>query len=113
MLDTVPGSQNHALAWIDAEDLPKAFVDGTMVGPYVGPHSADFLRGAALFRYGGVWMDVGNVLFRDLDRVCWDLLASKDSAYTVSAPWLLEQLIGNHFVAGRKGDPFIKHWYVC
>lgn len=112
VLDTVPNSPNHALTWIDAAVLPKAFVEGTMEGPYVGPHSADFLRGAALHAYGGVWMDVGNIMFRDLDRVCWNQLADESSPYTVCAPWMLEQNIANHFVASRKGDPFIKHWYV-
>jgi hypothetical protein len=112
VLDTVPNSPNHALAWIDPSVLPKAFVEGTMTGPYVGPHSADFLRGAALHAYGGVWMDVGNILFRDMDRVCWNLLADETSPYTVCAPWMFAQNIANHFVAGRKDDPFIKHWYI-
>ncbi|KAJ8106823.1 hypothetical protein OPT61_g9287 [Boeremia exigua] len=111
VLDTVPNSPNHALTWLDPAVLPKAFVDGTMIGPYVGPHSADFLRGAALHAHGGVWMDVGNMLFLDLDRVCWNQLADDASPYTVCAPWMLEQNIANHFVAGRKGDPFIKRWH--
>jgi hypothetical protein len=62
VLDTVPNSPNHALKWLDPEVLPEAFVKGTMTGPYVGPHSADFLRGATLFAYGGAWMDVGNIV---------------------------------------------------
>jgi hypothetical protein len=111
VLDTVPDSPNHALSWIDPSVLPKTFVDGTMTGPYVGPHSADFLRGAALHAYGGVWMDVGNILFRDLDRVCWKQLADESSPYTVCVPWMLEQNFGNHFVAARKGDEFIKRWH--
>ncbi|KAJ4384195.1 hypothetical protein N0V86_001042 [Didymella sp. IMI 355093] len=111
VLDTVPNSSHHALSWIDPSVLPKAFVDGTMTGPYIGPHSADFLRGAALHAYGGVWMDVGNILFRDLDRVCWNQLADESSPYTVCVPWMLEQNIANHFVAGRKGDEFIKRWH--
>jgi hypothetical protein len=102
VLDTVPGSPNHALKWIDAETLPEAFVTGTMTGPYVGPHSADFLRGA--------WMDVGNILFRRLEKVCWDQLADETSPYTVSIPWMFEQYTANHFVAARKGDVFIKRW---
>jgi hypothetical protein len=112
VLDTVPNSPNHALKWLDPEVLPEAFVKGTMTGPYVGPHSADFLRGATLFAYGGAWMDVGNILFRRLDKVCWDQLADENSPYTVSVPWMYEQYMANHFVAARKGDPFIKKWYV-
>jgi hypothetical protein len=110
VLDTVPNSPNHALAWIADEELPEAFVKGTMTGPYVGPHSADFLRGAALYSYGGVWMDVGNILFRHMDNICWDQLANDESPYTVAAPCMFAQHTANHFVAARKGDMFIKNW---
>lgn len=81
-----------------------------MTGPYVGPHSADFLRGAALHAYGGVWMDVGNMLFRHLDDICWKQLADESSPYTVSVPWMFDQHMANHFIAARKGDDFIKRW---
>ena len=110
VLDTVPSSPNHALSWISSEDLPESFVKGTMTGPYVGPHSADFLRGAALHAYGGVWMDVGNILFRHLDKICWDQLADESSPYTISVPWMFGQHMANHFVAARKGDEFIRKW---
>ncbi|KAI4955796.1 hypothetical protein J4E91_000003 [Alternaria rosae] len=86
VLDTVPDSLNHALTWISTELLPETFVKGTMTGPYVGPHSADFLRGAALYTYGGVWMDVGCIVFRHLDKVCWDQLGDDSSPFTVAAP---------------------------
>lgn len=112
VLDTVPGSPNHALAWIAPEELPECFVKGTMTGPYTGPHSADFLRGAALYAYGGVWMDVGNIVFRNLDKVCWDQLADENSPYTISTPVMYELHMANHFIAARKGDIFIKHWSV-
>ena len=108
----VPESPNYALSWLEADQLPAAFVNNTMTGPYVGPHSADFLRGATLFAYGGVWMDVGNILFRHLDDVCWNQLEDATSPYTVCVPWMLAQHIANHFVAARKGDEFIQKWYV-
>ncbi|KAH7078242.1 hypothetical protein FB567DRAFT_130842 [Paraphoma chrysanthemicola] len=111
VLDTVPDSPNHALKWVDANVLPEAFVKGTMTGPYVGPHSADFLRGAALFDYGGAWMDVGNILFRHLDEVCWNQLADDEDPHTVSTAWMFEQYTANHFVAARKGDIFIQKWH--
>jgi hypothetical protein len=110
VLDSVPGSPNYALNFIPASLLPAAFVDGRMDGPYVGPHSADFLRGALLFLHGGVFMDVGNILFRDLDRICWNQLEDPASPYQVSIPWMYSLCTANHFVASRKGDPFIKRW---
>ena len=110
-LDTVPGSPNHALNWIATEELPESFVESKMTGPYVGQHSADFLRGAALYAYGGVWMDVGCILFRNLDSVCWDKLADEDSPFTIATPLLFAQYMANHFAASRKGDEFVKYWY--
>jgi len=73
VLDNVPGSPNNALKWAESSEikLPDTFVNGTMDGPYTGPHSADFLRGVCLYLYGGVWMDTGIILIRDLDRICW------------------------------------------
>lgn len=111
VLDTVPNSPNNALRWVtDTSMLPDAFVKGTMDGPYVGPHSADFLRGACLFLYGGVWMDVGIILIRKLDDICWKQLADPASPFQVSIPWMYGLTTANHFVASRKGDPFIKRW---
>lgn len=68
VLDSVPSSPNNALAWIPAEVLPDTFVKGTMAGPYTGPHSADFLRGAALYEYGGVWVCKNLPLIRTCHR---------------------------------------------
>lgn len=111
VLNSVPGSPNHALNWITAEELPESFVEGTMTGPDVGQHSTDVLRGAALYAYGGVWMDVGCILFRYLDSVCWNKLADEESLYTIATPLLFAQYMANHFVASRKSGEFVKHLY--
>ncbi|TVY83657.1 putative glycosyl transferase FCK3 [Lachnellula suecica] len=111
VLDSVPGSPTNALTYATADMLPEAFVKGTMDGPYVGPHSADFLRGACLWLHGGVWMDVGILLIRDLDRVCWRQLEDPASPFEVSVPWMYGPVMANHFVASRKGNPFIKRWH--
>lgn len=112
MLDTVPDSANHALTWVAPADLPEAFVEGTMTGSYVGPHSDDLLRGAALYTYGGVWMDVGCILFRHLHSICWAQLGDDASSFSVAAPLVFGQFIANHIVASRKGDEFMKNWCV-
>ena len=110
VLDAVPDSPNYALKFVPEDMLPQSFVDGKMDGPYVGPHSADFLRGACLYLHGGVFMDVGIVLIRHLDRIFWDQLEDPNSPFNVSVPWMYGQNIANHLVASRKGDPFIKRW---
>ncbi|KAL3485753.1 hypothetical protein BJX62DRAFT_242631 [Aspergillus germanicus] len=111
VLDSVPDSPNHALKYIPKEMLPETFVKGTMQGQYIGPHSADFIRGACLYLYGGVSMDVGIILIRSLDRVCWSALEDPATPYTISVPWMCDTYMANHFVAARKGDVFIKHWH--
>jgi mannosyltransferase OCH1-like enzyme len=110
VLDTVTESPNHALKYIPPKFLPEAFANGTMDGPYVGPHSADFIRGATLYVHGGVFMDVGILMIRHLDRVCWSALADEQTPYNVFVPVMYGQTIANHFVASRKGDPIIKRW---
>lgn len=86
VVDAIPDSPNYALKFADGSMLPQSFVDGKMQGPYVGPHSADFLRGALLFKHGGVFMDVGNILFRRLDRVGWKELEDSASLYQICVP---------------------------
>ena len=110
VLDNVPGSPNNALQWVAADTLPETFVKGTMDGPYTGPHSADFLRGTCLVQYGGVWMDVGIILIRRLEDICWRQLQDPDSPFEVSVPWMHGTIMANHFVASRKGNPFVKRW---
>jgi len=110
VLDNEPDSPNYILKYLPAETLPKSFVERTMDGPYVGPHSADFLRGATLIAYGGVFMDVGNVLFRSLDRICWDELEDPNSPFNVAVPWMYGTTIAQHLIAARKGDRFIQKW---
>lgn len=112
VLDSVPGSANYVLNYESASSLGRALVDGTMDGDYIGQHSADMVRGACILAHGGVFLDVGIILTRDLDRICWNQLSDPDSPFQVSAPLMYGTNIANHFVAARKGDPFIKRWYV-
>ncbi|EHK25610.1 uncharacterized protein TRIVIDRAFT_189376 [Trichoderma virens Gv29-8] len=111
VLDIVPNSPNHALNPVSADLLPEAFVKGNMNGPYTGPHSADFLRGALLYTHGGVNMDVGCLLIRHLDRLCWNELEDSNSPYEVAVPIMYCQTIANHVVAARKRNPFIQRWH--
>lgn len=110
ILDHIPESANYALKHVPADLLPEAFVNKDMNGPYVGPHSADFLRGACLYQHGGVFIDVGCLLIRHMDHIGWDKLEDPSSPYQIAIPLLYDQMTANHFVAARKGDPFIKRW---
>ncbi|PGH02660.1 hypothetical protein GX51_04543 [Blastomyces parvus] len=111
VLDARPDSPNYALKYVAADMLPEAFAKGTMEGPYAGAHSSDLLCGACLYQHGGVYMDVGILLFLDLDRMCWNTLADDNSPINVAIPGMYDTVIANHFTASRKGDPFIKRWH--
>ena len=82
-----------------------------MTGDYVGPHSADLLKGACLFLHGGVWLDVGILLFRHIDQICWSALCDPNSPYEIAAPHAYTQVVNNHFIAARKGSLFIQRWH--
>ena len=56
-------------------------------------------------------MDVGIMLVRHLDDVCWKQLADPESPFEVSVPWMHHQVMANHFIASRKGSPFIWQWH--
>lgn len=111
VLDNVPDSPNYALRYVSQENVPECFIARTMNGPYVGQHSADFVRGAAIFEHGGAWMDVGSIMTRHMDRICWDAICDPESPYKVATVYQGGQWIFNYFVAARKGDPFIRHWH--
>lgn len=111
VLDSKDESPNNALKYIPTELLPECFVKGTMTGPYIGPHSADFLRGACLYRHGGVFLDVGSILVTTIDKLCWNSLSSNDTPYNVAVPLMYGQVIANAFTASRAGDPFIRRWH--
>lgn len=112
VLDSIEGSENYSLKYVSAASLPDAYVKGTMDGLYVGPHSADMLRGACLYEHGGVFLDVGIPLIRSIDRICWAKLEDPDTPFEIAAPWVYGTHIGNHFVAAMKGSPFIYRWYL-
>ncbi|KAH8671736.1 hypothetical protein BX600DRAFT_487139 [Xylariales sp. PMI_506] len=111
VVDNMPESPNYALNYVDEDLVCEAFTKGTMDGPYVGQHSADLVRGATLTQHGGVWMDVGTILIRHMDRICWDRIQDQDDPYKVAVAIQPNQGILNYFVACRKGDPFIRRWH--
>jgi mannosyltransferase OCH1-like enzyme len=110
VLNNVKGDPYNALNYIPSEMLPTAFLAGTMDGIHSGQHSADFIKGAVLYCHGGVYLDVGTMLFRHLDRICWDAIVDENKPTRVMIAQMHGNMIINHFVAARKGDPFIKRW---
>lgn len=111
VVDNVPDSPNYVLKYVTPDLFPAAFVEGKMDSKFHGQHSADFVRTATLFTHGGAWMDVGNILTRHIERICWDQLADPDTPQRIAIMLMFGQMVVNYFVAARKGDPFIKRWH--
>ncbi|KAI8945156.1 hypothetical protein F4801DRAFT_569370 [Xylaria longipes] len=109
VLDSIPESPNYAVKYVPT-GLPDSFYNNAMDGTHAGPHSADFLRGACLYEYGGAWIDSSTFLMRSLDDLCWNQLEDPASPYQVAVPVIMGSLL-NCFLAARKHDPFIKRWH--
>ena len=115
VLDKVPDSSLNVYNFLGPAFLPDAFNNNAMTGPHTGPHSADLIRLPLLYLHGGIWMDVGTLLFRDLDDICWHALEDPQSPYemagfTVQNPTGDRKALFNSFIAVRKGNGFIKRW---
>lgn len=115
VLDCVPDSQTNVLQYLDADQLPEAVVKGTMDGPFAKTHQGDAVRLPLLYKYGGVWMDVGTLLLRSLDSLCWNTINDPNSPYELCGFVLdlseHDTTMLNGFIAARAGNPFIKRWH--
>lgn len=79
--------------------------------------ASDAVRLALLARYGGIYMDVSILLCTDLDRLCWDAIAtgSKKAAVFYHPHYGTESFGGEDlteswFLATRPGNPFFLSW---
>ena len=114
LLDLVPDSETNVYHYLDKSLFPDAFNNKTMDGPHVGPHQGDIVRLPLLWKYGGVWMDVGTLLFRHIDDICWNAIEDTQSPHEM-AGFTIELRSGvdsmlNGFIAAKKQNPFIKRW---
>jgi len=115
VLDHVEGSALNVSTFLDSEEFHEAFNERTMTGPYVGAHSGDVIRLPLLWHYGGVWMDAGTMLFRHMDKICWDVLSDPSTPYEIAGivpgtdPG--NDVIMNGFIACKKGNGFIRRWH--
>lgn len=82
VFDTVPGSPLNISNFIDTSSpdvVPDVIRSGTMGGEYTGQHTSDLIRFPLLLKYGGVYMDVGILLFGDLDKLWTEHIMNPDS----------------------------------
>ncbi|KAI1387687.1 uncharacterized protein F4822DRAFT_407300 [Hypoxylon trugodes] len=119
VIDLVEGSPNNIYNYVSKDWFPDCFISRTMDGKHAAQHAADLVRLPLLFKYGGVWMDVGNMLHTHLDHLFWNHLTAPNSPYEM-ATWIITGQIrkqwgsfGNYMLAARKGCIFIKNWHNC
>ncbi|KAI0836046.1 hypothetical protein F5Y06DRAFT_305642 [Hypoxylon sp. FL0890] len=113
--DIVPGSPNHVLNFVPAYYFPRAFLENKIDGDQRGQHASDLARLPLVIEHGGVYMDVGLLLFRNIDDICWAELQNPESPFEICAFALqgrdhFGQII-NAFIATRKGNIFAKKWH--
>lgn len=115
VLDSVQGSPWHLSNFVADEYLPQCMRDGTSKNPYEAQHISDTVRLPLLFTHGGVWLDTGMMLFRDLDDICWRAISDSNDATEVATGAITEEfgteIILQCIIAGKKGDPFLKRWH--
>ena len=61
-------------------------------------------------------MDAGTSLFRDLDEIYWSRLEDPKTQYEMAGLTMPQggakrKGFLNHFIAARKGNPFVKRWH--
>jgi hypothetical protein len=75
VLDRQEGSPLNVSRFIDLSDpevVPDVMRDGgSVTGQYSAQHSSDLVRWPLLLKYGGAYLDVGIIMFGDMDRL-WD-----------------------------------------
>ncbi|KAK8033598.1 capsule polysaccharide biosynthesis protein [Apiospora marii] len=107
-------SPTHAHRFIDPAYLPACFNAGTMTGPTRGQHASDMVRLPLLYLHGGVWLDVGAMLFRRLDDIFWRHLADPECPFEMAVTLFQSRKYAGQcltgFLGARKGNPFIERW---
>ncbi|CAH0054444.1 unnamed protein product [Clonostachys solani] len=114
VLDLVHESPANIFNFLDGENLPRHLNTGRTTGRYAGANTSDTIRLPCVYQHGGVWMDVGIMLLMHLDQVCWGALKDPKSKFQVAVasadPTMKSGVAENFFIAGRKGNGFIKRW---
>ncbi|KAL6693370.1 hypothetical protein J3F84DRAFT_396292 [Trichoderma pleuroticola] len=113
IVDCVNGSETNVFHYAEESFFPKTFIDGTMDGHKA--HMGDLVRLPLLWKYGGIWMDVGLLLLRHVDDICWKRIEDPASPYELSALALMHlpdtYTPLNGFLATKRNNPFIKRWH--
>lgn len=84
VIDVVPGSPLHISNFLDMSDpdtFPAAFREERLGGAYVLQHTSDLIRFPLLLKYGGICLDVGVLMFGDLNWLWETHISNPASPY--------------------------------
>lgn len=86
-----------------------------MTGLYAPQHMSDLIRVPLLHQHGGCWVDVGALLFGDVDDL-WQVIVSPETPYKLAAFTVTGRpkeyaMLANTFILARKGDEFLRRWH--
>ena len=111
VLDRLPSSPLNIENFLDISDpgtFPRAFVDGTITGPYALQHTSDLVRWPLLLKYGGVYADVGMIQIGDLERLWRETIGNPTSRFQVisyDGNTTEYRTLTNYFLASGRNNP--------
>lgn len=115
VLDGVEDSPNNFRKFLEPEHLPGAVTTSQMTGRYAATHTSDMVRLPLLYVYGGVWLDAGIILLRNLDDGVWNLLSGTEHPFEFAAfgyahrPGITSVI--NPWLAARRNCELIGRWH--
>jgi Capsular polysaccharide synthesis protein len=114
VLDSVKASPSNWQNFLDPLHVPECFKDGTLHGDHARTLGSDMARLPCLVEHGGVYLDVGIMLFVDLDQLCWNTIQDRASSHEVALPLVdptqASGAVGNFFIAARKANGLLRRW---
>jgi hypothetical protein len=107
----VPQSANHISSFLSTDGFPEAFKRNS---PKVPQALSDLVRLSLLYEFGGIWLDVGCMVFCDLDGI-WEVIQDPETPYTMSG-YITNlrpkeyHILGSAALFSQKGDALMKRW---
>lgn len=107
----VPQSANHISSFLDTNGFPEAFERNS---PKIPQAISDLVRLSLLYEFGGVWLDVGCMVFCDLDDI-WEIIQNPQTPYTMGG-YITNlrpkeyHILNTSALFSQKGDALMKRW---
>lgn len=116
VVDYVEGSVSNLTNYVDSEDLAESVLHRTMSGAHLGQHVSDLLRVLLLYKYGGIYLDVGVMVLGDLEEIFWKKISDPQSPYRIGGfahehrknSWGSLQMF---CIVAEKGEEILLRWH--